>query len=259
MIKPGAEPFFFPGGRTGCLLVHGFTGTPYEMRWLGEKLAGQGYSVLGVRLTGHSTRVEDMVHTRWQDWLACVEDGYHLLHGITDQVVLVGLSLGGILSLIFASGRFTPHCPVDGVVALAAPHHLPANPLLLSSLKPLSIFQAYRKKTPAAWYDPETEKTQVSYTLDPTRSFAELRDALVEMRAGLSQVRTPTLLIYSKQDCAVTPQECHAELILSALGTPVKELVWVENSNHNIAQDAQRQKAFAIAADFIEKEILNPG
>lgn len=259
MIKPGAEPFFFPGGRTGCLLVHGFTGTPYEMRWLGENLAAQGYSVLGVRLTGHATRLEDMPHTRWQDWLACVEDGYHLLRNITDQVVLVGLSLGGILSLIFASERFTPHCPVAGAIVLSAPHHLPASPLLVSSLKPLSFFQAYREKNSAPWYDSEAEKKQVSYTRDPTRSYAELRDALVEMREGLPLVKVPTLLIYSKQDCSVTPQECHAELIQAALGSPVKELVWVENSSHNIAQDAQRQKAFDLAVDFIEKEILSPG
>jgi carboxylesterase len=49
-IIPSAEPFYFPGGKTGCLLVHGFTGSPKEMRWMGEYLAGQGYTVLGVRL-----------------------------------------------------------------------------------------------------------------------------------------------------------------------------------------------------------------
>ena len=59
LIMPTAEPFFFPGGPTGCLLVHGFTGTPKEMRWLGEHLVSQGYAALGVRLAAHATRIED--------------------------------------------------------------------------------------------------------------------------------------------------------------------------------------------------------
>ena len=45
MIIPTAEPFFFPGNRIGCLLVHGFTGAPKEMRWMGEYLNQQGYTV----------------------------------------------------------------------------------------------------------------------------------------------------------------------------------------------------------------------
>jgi len=51
---PGAEPFFLSGSRCGCLLVHGFTGTPKEMRWMGENLHSQGYTVLGIRLSGHA-------------------------------------------------------------------------------------------------------------------------------------------------------------------------------------------------------------
>ncbi len=69
-LIPTAEPFVFPGGPVGCLLVHGFTGTPKEMRWLGEYLAGQGHTVLGVRLAGHATQPEDMIRARWWDWAA---------------------------------------------------------------------------------------------------------------------------------------------------------------------------------------------
>jgi len=43
-----------------------------------------------VRLAGRATRPEDMIRSRYDDWLASVEDGYHLLRGEADQVVLVG-------------------------------------------------------------------------------------------------------------------------------------------------------------------------
>jgi carboxylesterase len=48
-IVPNSEPFFFPGGPTGCLLMHGFTAMPEEMLPLGEFLDSWGYSVLGMR------------------------------------------------------------------------------------------------------------------------------------------------------------------------------------------------------------------
>ncbi len=59
MHEPGADllpdgvPFLLPGGSTGCVLVHGFTAMPGEMRWLGEDLASRGNTVVGIRLPGH--------------------------------------------------------------------------------------------------------------------------------------------------------------------------------------------------------------
>ena len=100
---PNAEPFFYPGGQTGCLLVHGFTGAPHEMHGLGKHLSGAGYSVLGVRLSGHGTDPKDMIRSRWRDWLASVEDGWNLLSGCTERIVVIGLSMGGVLSLTFSA------------------------------------------------------------------------------------------------------------------------------------------------------------
>ena len=48
---------------------------------MGEYLSAQGYPSLGVRLAGHATRPEDMIRSRYTDWMASVEDGYHLLRG----------------------------------------------------------------------------------------------------------------------------------------------------------------------------------
>jgi esterase/lipase len=68
-IVPESEPFFFPGGTTGCLLLHGFSSTPGEMRPFGKYLAEKGFAVLGVRLAGHATHPNDLKRTRWIDWL----------------------------------------------------------------------------------------------------------------------------------------------------------------------------------------------
>ena len=93
-----AEPFLFLGDRSkpACLLIHGFTGTPKEMRWMGEYLNGQGYTCLGIRLAGHATDPEDMIRSNWTDWTVSIEDGYRLLRGVSDDIFLGGLSMGGL-------------------------------------------------------------------------------------------------------------------------------------------------------------------
>jgi carboxylesterase len=245
MIIPTAEPFFFPGNRVGCLLVHGFTGAPKEMRWMGEYLADQGYTVMGVRLAGHATRMEDMMRMHWQDWLASVEDGYCLLNGCVDQVYIIGLSMGGILSLLFASQH-----PVSGVVAMSTPYALPDDPRL-PFLPVLSWLMPAVKKGPPDWHNPEAAKDHVDYPYNPTRGIMQLRGLLSEMRSGLPLIHAPALIVHSRQDSSVAPN--NAELIFAALGSSDKELYWVENSGHVIPREPDRLLVFAKVDEFIHK------
>ncbi|MGC9333124.1 MAG: alpha/beta hydrolase, partial [Anaerolineae bacterium] len=97
-IIPRSEPFFYPRGTTGCLLLHGFTSTPEEMRWLGQDLAGRGYTVLGARLAGHGTEPRDLARTRFRDWRISVEEGLALLRGAAERIVVAGQSMGGLLA-----------------------------------------------------------------------------------------------------------------------------------------------------------------
>lgn len=244
-IIPSAEPFLLPGNRTGCLLVHGFTGTPFEMRWLGGQLHHQGYTVLGVRLYAHATQPQDMIRAHWKDWFSSVEDGWHLLSKITDEVFVIGLSMGGILSLLFSA-----HYPVAGVVAMATPHHLP-NDLRMQVIKPLSILRPFRPKGTPNWFDLSAYEQHISYPADPTRSYAELRDLTKEMQAALGSITAPVLLIYSKGDQVVRAEDRHLELIYNALGSREKQYLWIENSGHVITRDAEKQTVFQATTDFI--------
>jgi carboxylesterase len=98
-LMPGAEPFFFRGDSIGALLIHGFTGAPKEMSLLGEALAAEGHTVLGVRLPQHGTSAADMFRSDWRDWYAAALDGYHLLRAQCEIVFLMGLSMGGAIAL----------------------------------------------------------------------------------------------------------------------------------------------------------------
>src|SRR5512146_2277882 len=99
LIVSNAEPFFFPGGTTGCILLHGFTSMPEEMRLAGEYLHDRGYSVLGVRLAGHGTHPDDLARICWRDWLVSVEEGLAVLRGMCSRIFIIGQSMGGMVAL----------------------------------------------------------------------------------------------------------------------------------------------------------------
>lgn len=247
-IMPGAEPFLFRGDRIGCLLVHGFTGTPKEMLGLGEHLASQGRTVLGVRLFAHATRPEDMLRARWRDWVASVEDGYHLLSGACDQVFVMGLSMGGILSLILGS-RF----PMAGIVAMSTPFY-PPDPRMrpLRALAPLlTLVWKFSPKGPADWRDPHVAEDHLEYPMNPVRGGAEVFDLLEEMRRGLPAITAPVLIIHSRGDQVVLPD--HPSFLYEKIGSTDKEIVWVEDSGHVITRDAERQKVFTAASTFVDR------
>src|SRR5512140_677122 len=96
---PGAEPFWYEGNDVGCLLVHGFTGTPYEMRGLGEWLSTHyQYTISGPALDGHATHIGAMLETDWRDWYHSVDEAYLALKSRCAQIFCIGLSLGGLLT-----------------------------------------------------------------------------------------------------------------------------------------------------------------
>jgi len=242
---PTAEPFFFPGGKTGCVLVHGFTGTPKEMRLMGDYLNGNGVTVIGIRLAGHATQMSDMLRTRWRDWLTSVEDGINLLSDFCDNIFVAGLSMGGILALMSAS-RYT----IDGVIAMSAPYII-SNDWRVKFAKQISLFMPFVKKEQSDTIDQKTTKDHVDYHAYPTRSIAELNELVCKLHSDLDQIHIPVLLINSKNDKTVPPS--HAENYRNKIPSNHFELVTLENSGHVITEDIEREIVFNASLNFIRK------
>jgi carboxylesterase len=251
-IIPTAEPFFFLGdsSKPVCLLIHGFTGTPKEMRPMGEFLNRQGYPCLGIRLAGHATDPEDMVRSRWTDWAASVEDGYHLLCGMSDNIFLIGLSMGGVLSLLMST-----RLKVKGVIAMSTPSRLPTDyPIWLIEL--LSHVMRYRPKSKeppgSGWFDKVAYKDHIAYPKNPVRSTAELKKLILEMRAALPKVNVPVLLMHSKDERYILPdnvEDIYADLINAS----DKTKLYLTGSGHVLPRDASREQVFQSTLEFIQR------
>jgi len=248
-ILKGGEPFFFPGDEVGCLLAHGFTATPQEVRELGQRLAEEGRTVLGIRLFGHATDVRDMPRARWQDWMASVEDGYHLLKDSCSKIIFLGFSTGGAICLSLAQ-----NLPVLGAVIMSTPHDLPSDrriQMLRPMIRPLSLIYRFNPKGPPDFYDPKARVARVQYYHYPLRSVPELDELFSNMRKVLPHLYLPVLFIHSKDDRFIPTEHMHANFNL--LGSEDKSVVLVEGSNHIITCDAAREQVFSEANNFINR------
>lgn len=243
-----AEPFLFKGDHIGCLLIHGFTGTPKEMRWMGEYLAGRGRTVLGIRLAGHATHPSDMLRSKWEDWFASVEDGIHILRSTCDRLFVIGLSMGGVLTLLAAS-RFH----LDGIVVMSAPHDFSNDPRF-RFLPICKYFIPEIPKGPSDWHDKMNLSDHISYPKYPTRCIAEMVELQAEMRASLSKITTPMLIMQSREDNTVPHNSM--EYIVSHVSSRIKEPMWIENSGHVITREPPRLQVFQAADDFINRQLI---
>ncbi len=232
------EPFYFPGNKTGCLLIHGFTGSPGEMRPLGEYLHAQGLTVQGIRLSGHGTTWEDMLKTGWSNWFSEVTEAYTRLASSCNDVFVIGLSMGGALALNLAEEVTVK----GGIVPICAPIYLGERKAYLAPF--LHYFIPYtekkvgKKNYEAYWYE--------KY---PTKSVAELVKGIYKVAKNLRKIECPTLIIQSKLDKTVQPRS--AQYIYDNISSKDKKLYWLEKSGHVATLDIEREQVFSWIYEFI--------
>lgn len=219
------DPYLLKGGPVGCLVIHGFTGSPAEMHPIAKHLHDRGHTVHAPLLAGHGTCPEDMEKTGWRDWVASAEAGYRLLEDMTQTVYVMGLSMGGLLALHLAATR-----PVQGVVSMCAPIFIKNRAVLLTPL--LQHFSRFTAKSAPS----ERFRDDLwSYDRTPTACVPHLLALIRLARRELRSINAPTLVVQGEQDNTVDPRS--GGFILSHLGSEDKRLVMLRNSGHVVTLD----------------------
>ena len=251
-VMPGAEPFELPGTNDkAVLLLHGLTGSPSEMRYLGECLNRAGYHVRAPLLPGHGTTIKDLNKSRWRDWFGLAEIDFLVLSAHFEKVFIAGLSMGGLLTLslmIHKAGRVTAGA------ALATP----------------TSFRDWRARyllpvanvTMAKYLVPDLPKsipdvalaggrTHVCYDRDSVVATASLLSPMKSVRRGLSRIDAPLLIIQSKNDTVVDPKS--ADVIYDGVSSRVKQKVILERSYHTITVDVEKERVAETVLAFFER------
>jgi carboxylesterase len=243
-VVPGAEAFSSEGGRIGVLLVHGFTGSPASLRPWGEYLAEHGLTVSCPRLPGHGTRWQDMNLTRWEDWYAEIDRGFAELRRKVDRVFVMGLSMGGTLSL-----RLAEEHPgeITGLVLV--------NPSLLTENKIAKLAPVLKYVMPSAKGIKNDIKKpgqdEIAYDRVPVKAFVSMVELWARVRADLGKVDVPILVFRSTEDHVVEPSSCR-ELQAKVSSTDMREVL-LPDSYHVATLDNDAPTIFEGSLAFVRE------
>lgn len=243
-----AAAFRFDRGPIGCLLTHGFTGSPFVLRELGEYLAEKDITVSCKPLPGHGTTPEEMRRTDWRDWYGAVVENLAELSSLCDMVFLCGLSMGGTLSL-HAAAHCADQYKVAGIVSYAAPIYMENR--LFPLLRLAKAFMKYKRTPEPDVADPVGRAQVGSYDYVPLDCVSSLLELMNHVTSDLQDIKIPALLFHGKQDHTVSPPNVH--LIHDLLGSVDKTVLGLENSYHVITVDYDKEIVKQKTFDFIRR------
>ncbi len=240
----GAEPFDWKGTNDwGVLLVHGFTGSPSELRELGERLHEKGCTVMGILLKGHGTRPSDLIGVTAEDWVKQVLEGIRLLRKECPKVAVIGLSMGGLLALAGTASE-----PVDRLILISTPIFLydwRVHFLWLAGQVISSLPKRRRHIDAPARYD-------VAYHEMPLAGVQELKRLLAWVKwQGLKQVTSPCLIIQSRADRTVRPES--ADYLYEHITSSVKRIYFLEEGKHVVTLYKEREEVYREIFKFLEE------
>jgi carboxylesterase len=246
--RGSAEPFDLPGGPDAVLLLHGLTGSPFEVRYLGERLAAAGMRCRAPRMAGHPDP-RALARTRWRDWVA----------GARDE----------LLGLAGARRTFVAGCSMGALAACALAHDHPDRVQGLALLAPaLRLTLAGRLaglvgRAPAAWLcpaipkrggsdvrDPEMRRLNPCMDAMPLAAVAELTRFQDEVDRMLPAVRAPAIAVAGGQDHTVAFSG--VERLAARLGSGPARLVVLPESWHLVGIDVERDRCAEEVRRFFE-------
>jgi carboxylesterase len=254
-IVEGAESITLDGsGSNALLLVHGLGDTPQTLAYLAAHLHARGFTVRAPLLPGHGRSLPDFATSRATDWLSSVRSEYAALRARHARVGLVGLSMGGALSVLLASEL--EDLPV---LALLAPYlGVPLAVRSVGRLHPVlgAVFPYVWGRGEQSVKDDRERPKSRAYGYFTPRLLRELTWVADEADRALPLVGAPTLLIQSRDDNRVAPEI--ADRAYARLGASEKHLAWTDGNAHVITVDFGRERVFAMTAQWLERWMRIP-
>jgi carboxylesterase len=236
-----------PGGPDAVLLLHGLTGSTFEMGPVAEALHAAGMRCLAPLMAGHGGAPEDLLGIAWTEWVAKASRDLVRLEGAR-RTFVVGCSMGALVACALAHDH--PE-RVDGLVLLAPALELHLQGKLAALLGRTPLRRAVIPKTAGSDVrDPEMRRVNPGLPGVPLGAVAELADLAEHVDRQLPGVAAPALVVASAHDHTVTLGG--ARRLVRRIGSGPAELIVLTESWHLVGIDVERERCAAEAVRFLE-------
>ncbi len=226
--------------KIGCLIIHGFTGGPYEVEPLAQYLEKETDWIVTLPvLTGHGDEL-DLADVPYEVWLEDAEKALHKLQASCDRIYVVGFSMGGMIAAYLA-GKYK----IDKLVLLSTARRY-------LSFKYLSY---YVGKMIGDGFKGKLHENEMflhyknKFGQVPLRSNIEFMKLVNETKDYLQDIRTPVLIAQGKKDGLVPKRTAYA--LEEEIGSEEKEVVFFEESDHLICLGSNAQVLVSMIYEFL--------
>jgi carboxylesterase len=256
--------FEYPGNGSGALMLHGFMGTPKELRPIGRELAQEGFHVYGPVLPGFGERISALGTVGRADWIGEASQLWAEIYRDGRPGVLFGFSMGAAVALHLAHT-----CPPDRLI-LVAPlwkvmggdwklKLLPVLKHVIRRVKPFSrtdfndpgVRQFFESALPELDIDdPEVQQALRKHVELPTQTIDELRRLAIDSGEIASEVNVPTLVIQGTDDLTVRASDTRELVSRIGNNARLEEL----SGGHLLVSDQERswQEMRTIVREFVD-------
>lgn len=252
-------------GRIGCLMLHGFMGSPVSSRDMGRHLAQNGITVHCPLLPGHGNLPQEIHGYNRHDWIAEAEEGLETIQKYCDQVFLIGHSMGAVLSAYLAQ----KNKDICGLILLAPLYDVPDWRIKLASFGRYIMpwFYPLKKKDVDRDIfigrvldfnpnldpdDPALQEYFVEASRLPMNGIDEMRKMAVMGRKLWPKIFQPVIVFQGGHDPAVNAG--NTEKLFQKLGAADKEMKFFPKVGHELMRPVEpiHQKVWQKMMAFIE-------
>lgn len=265
-VPPDRRSYAFQAGPVGCLMLHGFLGSPTSSRAMAKYLAARGVSVYCPLLPGHGEFPNKLYKMTREDWVNEAEEAFVLVQANYDELFIMGHSMGASLGADLAA-RFGQ---VKGMIMLAPAYDVPdrrlramavlryvmpwLNPLRMKRLRKIAYERILDFDPTIDLEDPQVQKQIPEMTRTPTGAIDEMRKTLDMGRSLWPQLDVPVLILQGDDDFAVDTD--NTQKLYDLLPNLDKELDLVKNGSHELMRpfDPTHSTVWSAAFEFIRSQ-----
>ena len=246
------------------IFVHGFPSCPATFKYVAPIAEKAGYDVYAPLLPGFGTNNDDFIKTNFSQWFVYLCGFYLEMKRRHNKVYVVGLSMGGAMTLKLAEKYSGTHLAPDGISTVAAPvllnsiRHRMIKSWLLYSIRSISWVTKFMDNPNERWKEMDDNHSEwMGYRGSFPQQAYSIKMAVEKIRTDLKKITVPLIAFHVPEDRTVDYKNFpYIEKNISSSKTVFNTLEYkgFHNTSHCLfLYESIREKLMLDILDFFEK------
>lgn len=227
-----------------CLIIHGYTGGPFEVQPLADHLQeNTGWQIYVPTLPGHGEELE-LADLTYEDWLFAAEELFKELNTTYETIYVIGFSMGGMIAGYLA-GKYT----VDKLVLLAAARKYISVRHMAEEVGDVITDALKGQLTDNEFYTNFRKKREAV----PLRANFEFTKLVHYTKPYLKKINIPVLIAQGQNDPVVPARSI--DYLNKEIQSEIKEVVLFDQSEHRLCLASDKDVLNELVYNFLVKSV----